>query len=219
MSDDSTDEIEELRDRIELLEQRYEDLEHRHEALIAKHEALKKVVLGDLETYFDDVQAARSLWNQLADVQTATRNHGTRIDRLDSAGARGQPGAARVAKIRHALVRRATNRGTMTTSQAAQSKSPTFDYEDVLALFDYSISDAYASDLLDKAADGSSGFWTKAPSNPRDGRKTLRVDITELDSDSPYLRSAYQDANTEGRANEDFARTATNEHSEGGGSE
>ena len=214
MSGDHAEEIEALREQVSNLEDQLGDLEMRYEAAMTKNEMLKEIVLGDLEFGEDQVREAPSLWMQVADQRTAVADHGDRLDRLDSAGARGQPGAARKAKIRHALVRRATQGGTVSTTQAAQSDAPALDYEDVLALFDYEISDTYATTLLNKAAEGNAAFWVKAPSNPRDGRKTLRVDITELDEDSPYLREVRQNASE--KANEDFAQSPKSEHSEGG---
>jgi hypothetical protein len=212
---DDEGEIEALRERIQEQEERIDDLELRYQAAMAKNDTLRQVVLGDLEAGEDAVREAPSLWMQVADLRTAMTDHGDRMDRLDSAGARGQPGAARKAKIRHALVKRATQRGTVSAAQAAQSESPALDYEDVLALFDYEIDETYASKLLDKAARDSAAFWIKKPSNPRDGRKTLRVDVTELDEDSPYLRESRKNAAAES-ANDDFAELRNNEHSEGG---
>lgn len=210
----SDDEIEELQNRLGTLEDQIGDLELRYKAAKRRNEMLKEIVLGDLEIGEDAVREAPSLWMQVADQRTAITDHADRLDRLDSAGARGQPGAARKAKIRHALVRRATKGGAVAPSQAAQSESPALDYEDVLALFDYDISDTYATTLLDKAAEDSTAFWVKAPSNARDGRKTLRVDVTELDEDSPYLREVRENASE--KANADFAQSPKSEHSEGG---
>ena len=214
-SDGESDEIAALRDRISSLEDQIGDLEMRYEAAMTKNELLKEIVLGDLEFGEDQVREAPSLWMQIADQRTAVANHGDRLDRLDSAGARGQPGAARKAKIRHALVRRAAQSGMVSTTQAAQADAPALDYEDVLALFDYEIGESYASKLLDEAARENAAFWIKEPSNPRDGRKALRVDVTELDEDSPYLRSVRQNAEPDS-ANEDFAEFGNNEQSEGG---
>lgn len=207
------EQVDELQQRNTTLEQKLQDLEMRYEAVINRNKALKRVVLGDLETAYDDVHNSASVWRQLLDMRAAVSNHGERIDRLDSAGARGQPGAARVAKIRHSLVKRATKRGTVTTAQAAQQKSPALDYEDVLALFDFEISDTYATKLLNKAADGGA-FWVKDPPNARDGRKTLRVDLTELEEDSPYLRNLSQQSGEE--ATEDFAEFGNSEIESGG---
>ena len=213
MGEDLQDQVEELAERVRTLEQQQEDLEMRYEAAVARNKTLKRIVIGDLEMGYDDVREAPSIWRQLLDMRSAVSSHGDRIDRLDSAGARGQPGAARVAKIRHALVRRATKRGTVTTAQAAQEKSPALDYQDVLALFDYEIDGTYATKLLNKAAD-EQAFWIKDAPNARDGRKTLRVDLTELDEDSPYLRNLGPEPETE--ANENFAEFGNSEHSEGG---
>jgi len=215
MSDDHADEIEALREQVSNLEDQLGDLEMRYEAAMTKNEMLKEIVLGDLEFGEDGVREAPSLWMQVADQRTAVTNHGDRLDRLDSAGARGQPGAARKAKIRHALVRKATNGGTVSVSQAAQGEVPAMDYEDVLTLFENGISDTYASKLLDEAAKNTSAFWVKRPSNARDGRKTLRVDVAELDEDSPYLREVRQNASTDS-ANMEFAELGKSEHSEGG---
>lgn len=218
VSDDRDEEIEALRDRLDSLEDKYEDLEMRYQAVVAKNDALREIMLGDLQTTYDDVREAPSLWEQIADLRSDSTATKEKVRRLDSAGARGQPGAARKVKIRHALVKKATQNGTNIQASAGQQGSPAMDYEDILALFDYEISKSYASKLLDKAADNSTAFWVRKPNNPRDGRKALHVDTSELDSDSPYLREARRDTNADS-TNADFVELGNNEHSEGGGSE
>lgn len=215
MSDERVDELE---NRLQTLEENYEDLEARYQAVVARNDTLKKIVLGDREPAEDAVRESPSVWEQMAGLRSDVIDHSDRMDRLDSAGARGQPGAARKAKIRHAIVKRATQQSTATTAQATKEQSPALDYESVLALFDYGISKAYASQLLDKAAEGNPAFWIKKPTNPRDGRKTLRVDLTELDEDSVYLREVRRGEGG-GQTNPDFVRSVNNEHSGGGGSE
>lgn len=217
--DELEEQLQELGEQYQDLEGRYRELEAKYEALGTKHEALKEIVLGDLRTTYDDVMNAPSLWNQIDDVRSEATSHGDRLDRLDSSGARGQPGAARVTKIRHALVRRASSHGTATVAQAQQGESAALDYEDVLALFDYEISRSYATKLLDKAASegDNSAFWLKTPPNPRSGRKTLRVDLSELDSDSSYMRSLRQDGPSTESPNSDFRESGNTEHSQGGG--
>lgn len=220
MSDDCAAEerVDELEDRMQVMEERYQDLEARYQALVTRNDTLKKLVLGDREPREDAVWEAPSVWEQVADLRSDVINHSDRMDRLDSAGARGQPGAARKAKIRHALVKRASRHGTATAAQATREQSSALDYEAVLALFDYEISKAYASQLLDKAAEDNPAFWVKKPTNPRDGRKMLRVELGELDEDSVYLREVRRGEGTD-QMNQDFVRTVNNEHSQGGGSE
>lgn len=215
MGDDRNEEIEALREKVRKQQERIDDLEMRFEAVNTKYSVLREVVLGDHVAGESDVDEAPSLWTQVVDLRGDMADHSNQMSRLNSAGARGQPGAARKAKIRHALVKRATRGGAVSPNQAAQSDAPALDYEDVLALFDYEIDETYASKLLDKAARDSAAFWVKKPSNPRDGRKTLRVDVTELDGDSPYLRDVRQNAAADS-ANEGFAELGNNEHSEGG---
>lgn len=217
---DSSDEMEELRDQIDSLKSKYDDLEARYHAVMAKNDTLRDILLGDYEAGESAVREAPSVWEQLEDLRSESATTKERIRRLDSAGARGQPGAARVAKIRHALVKKATrNRGGAMGQTSGDS--PAMDYEDVLALFDYEIDRSYASKLLEKAAtkgDGSGAFWVKKHGNSRNGRKTLRLSIGELDEDSPYLRHSRRASAADSReeGSREFGNT---EHTSGGGAE
>lgn len=194
------------------LQREQENLAARMDALTTRMDRILEVALGDRELGEDDVANSADLMTQLEDVRAAVSNHGERLDRLDSAGARGQPGAARKAKIRHGLAKKATRGGKLTIAQAADRGTVVYGYEDVLTLFSDEIRSSYASKLLDQAADGHA-FRTKPAPNSRDGRKTLELDISELDSDSPFLRHARSIADQE--TNEDFAELGINEHSEG----
>ena len=215
MSDASSEPSTEQASRSELADLREEQevLSARMDALMTRMDLVLEAMIGDRELGEDAVAESADVMTQLGDVRSAVSSHGDRLDRLDSAGARGQPGAARKVKIRHALARKATKGGKLSIEEAAQRESPSMDFEDVLDEFDYEISDTYATKLLSKAADGAA-FWEKSATNARTGRKRLFLDIGELDSDSPYLRHVRSIAEQE--ANSEFAETGNSELSEGG---
>jgi len=175
---------------------------------------IETLLLGSLETGDVDVESV-NLLEDLQDLRTAMRVVSSRVEQIEQAPGEGA-GAARVAKIRRALVRRAQRSGTATVSQAAQKQPAKMDAGEIHALFDYGIDRSYASELVTKAADGEV-FWLKrepVDGNPND-KKVLRVDVTELAADSPY-RAVGEEAVELSQINE-LLGVADQSHAEGGG--
>lgn len=212
MEDGHTD----LADRVEALERENQSLEARLDAYEKKLEAIKSLIVGGRTSEGgglpDDVPDS---WSQLRDVRETLSDHDTALKSLarqteafDSSGGASGAGASKVAKIRRALVKRATRRGKAMPEQATQAKATTLDYEGVQAIFDFEITRTYASDLIDDAAsdpeDDAKPFWVDK-SGPR---KRLKIDLTELPEHSPYLA---EDVDIDGLLDKTSSETTSGE--------